>query len=150
MNVSDILLILIVIIYQINLTHSFVRGSKLLRRKYYVRLSAPDVDNVSPLKSNIDLFAADDRKPKSVVTVLSSPPTNTPNLMISSPAVSYLPGRSISIVEQQAELLRLEASKEQIQIDNQRIVEEKVFLSYTIINDKNNTRIYLSVLIIFC
>eukprot|EP01038_Epipyxis_sp_PR26KG_P009953 gene9953-13386_t len=88
----------------------------------------------------IDLFAAQDRK--NIISSSSSPSTISPMPttavkliktdsslpLISSANVSdSFSGRN-SLIELQAELLRLEADKEQIKIDWNRIEEQKIFL----------------------
>jgi hypothetical protein len=69
---------------------------------------------------NVDLFAAGDRKP--------SPPSTLPIITSSSAKPIELSTfqKSGSVIELQAELLRLEAEKEQMLIDRAKLEEKKV------------------------
>lgn len=86
-------------------------------------LSVPPAKKKKP--ENVDLFAVDDRK----VDLIVNPRTL---LTVEKGSVKEVAKPSVSItnrgsaIEQQAELLRLEAEKEQIQIDSLRISNDKV------------------------
>ena len=77
---------------------------------------------------NIDLFAVDDKKSdiKDGIKSMNSE-TSAIDIKTTGSYMTQINNRSY-VIEQQAELLRLEAEKEQLQIDSIRIENEQVLI----------------------
>ena len=84
--------------------------------------------SIKKKSENIDLFAVDDRKSNIKDGGINSMNSEASAIDIKSTGsyMSQITNRSY-VIEQQAELLRLEAEKEQLQMDSIRIENEKVF-----------------------
>ena len=82
--------------------------------------------SIKKKSENIDLFAVDDRK-SNIKDGIKSMNSETSAIDIKSTGsyMTQINNRSY-VIEQQAELLRLEAEKEQLQIDSIRIENEQV------------------------
>jgi hypothetical protein len=82
--------------------------------------------SIKKKSENIDLFAVDDRKSniKDGITSMNSE-TSAIDIKSTGSYMTQINNRSY-VIEQQAELLRLEAEKEQLQIDSIRIENEQV------------------------
>ena len=97
--------------------------------------TASKKEGITPNKKkseNVDLFAVDDRA--SVKDGVNLAPTETipADVKLAGLPIGQFSNRSY-IIEQQAEFLRLEAEKEQIQIDALRIEAEKVLFGPNLI-----------------
>ena len=110
------------------------KGSSADNQSTLATLNKSESKSIKKKSENIDLFAVDDRK-SNIKDGINTMNSEASTIDIKSPG-SYLgqiSNRSY-VIEQQAELLRLEAEKEQLLMDSIRIENEKVLFNFQFVS----------------